>query len=153
MPQLTLTRLAANSVEMELKDDNGEPIENYEYKPLSPREQQKVCTSAGIGVADLMRLWATLKQLPLVRGQPKPTVTATVPGKGGLQSSESFRLRLRGLHQPATAGEIIERATARDAFEYALSRTDLTAAEPVMEWSGTKQLACLDIDYHYDDRG
>lgn len=57
-----------------------------------------------------------------------------------------FRITLRGMHQPALEGMVIEAESAPDALQKALSHDVGDIVEPILTWEERKQLLALDFD-------
>ena len=64
---------------------------------------------------------------------------------------EVFRVRVRGLREPASAAIEFAHTEPIEALRLALSYVGHPAGEPVIEWTGTDQLAAVDVDYHRID--
>lgn len=141
-----LTRLTTQLVECLLLDDNGNPLENYQFKPLQPKDQHRVARTAGVPVPQLLT-WLQSIRDPAPRGQPKPSITQTVPGPGGGDSGP-FEILLRGIHERKDQGRAVIDGEPSAALEQALRTVDYPAGEPVLEWDKIDRLACLDVDYH-----
>lgn len=146
MPELVLTRLTARAVECLISDSAGNPVENFQFRPLHAKDQHRVARAAGVHVSQLLA-WLQSIRDPAPRGQPKPSITVKVPGPGG-DDAGPFELTLRGIHERKNQGRIVSDLDPVKAAEQALKTLDYPAGEPVLEWSGIDRLACLDVDYH-----
>jgi hypothetical protein len=58
------------------------------------------------------------------------------------------QVRLRGMHQHAVNGTVCTDENLTEAFAAALGIENYEEPDPVIEWSGTEELAALDIDFH-----
>lgn len=78
-------------------------------------------------------------------------IQAVVPNPSTAKPSaapEPFKVLLRGMHQPQAHGQTFVNAYPLAALQAVLAVTNYPAAEPVIEWHGTDQLASLDFDFH-----
>lgn len=88
------------------------------------------------------------------RDKAQPTRRGDSPDRNGLADAlpgaptAGPSIVLRSIHQPRNTGRVIQEATYRETLRAALDIDDFNDAEPVLEWSGTDQLAVLDVDYH-----
>lgn len=76
--------------------------------------------------------------------------TASKP-QANQQTAKAFEVRRRGLHQQASRGRNVRHEKPIVAIRKALAVRKLAQAEPVLEWSGTDQVAVLDVDVHHGE--
>lgn len=147
MPLLTLTKLSSTHIEFHLKDDNDNTVEKYAARPLIRKDQKAMIASTGLGLQELLKLIESIN-LPIVRGNPKPTLSQQIAGPLLAPTLDTFQLRMRGLYQSASEAKPYEKDTPVEVLREVFAIKDFTFAEPVLEWQGTDRLACLDVDYH-----
>lgn len=142
MPLLTLSRASATRQRALLTADDGTLIDCREANFLSPRAQKQLCTDTGLTSAAIAA--AVLQVQP--KGSVPVELPYTVPGSP--EAAGPFGITLRGKEQPLDLGLSVERLTPAESLRAALEVKDFPAAEPLLQWSGSDRLCCLDIDYH-----
>ena len=124
----------------------------FAIAPSKPQRRPTTRVSRGVGSRTALSEPA---DLPVMDAAATVMPTQDHVARIGLEdqprqptSQEVFSITMRGMSQPKQQGHLITRATPILALAAALAITGYAVAQPVLEWKGTEQLACLDIDFH-----